>query len=103
MSGTVPVSARSASLYLVGFLLFEHVLPAVDASVGVGPSHVRGTRCLLSAVGLKTRKIYSAKIGTTESKFISPQQFYVLQVRVNCVVSRCSNIQSQPEAMQTVQ
>ncbi len=53
MSGTVqylPVSARSASLYLVGFLLFEHVLPAVDASVGVGPSHVRGTRRLLSAV-----------------------------------------------------
>jgi hypothetical protein len=50
VSVIVPVSARSASLYLVGFLLFEHVLPAVDASVGVGPPHVRGTRRLLSAV-----------------------------------------------------
>ncbi len=50
MSGTIPVSARSASLDLVGFLLFEHVLPAVDASVRMGPSHVRGTRRLLSAV-----------------------------------------------------
>jgi len=58
MHGTVPVSARATGLNLVGLLLLEHVLPAVDAGVGVGPPHARGAGRLLPPIRLHTRIIY---------------------------------------------
>ena len=70
-AGIEPVSARSTGLNLVGLLLLEHVLPAVDARVGVGPPHTGCTtgrhRGLLPTVRLNRTQMLT---GVLNLKYI---------------------------------